>query len=620
MIELIAFSEKILKQVGRSGIEEKQKLIAFLEDNQWFDQKPSVEQGKVMLSFEQVELFTAPLLEFFKTDEDTKHIKIISLLTKKFPETSEKFNEFVEEAKVSKETVFYVADFLLYYLKKDLFLMSDSEVSALLTQATNKMIKAHGDTLTFFLSWLKANYRTVYRNEYVMKNRYTMEESNMAYDFDEYLQLLYYLFNEDYIRDNEMYSAAARSKNYADTWLFLSLHFICSLRTTDMLRIMHPFLPDSPCNILKDIEEGNFSEAHARSVLLSINTRLCVLPLTPNKTAAHQNVSQVKFIVPETCEVHIGILFALCEAHRCNQAIPDETPLIRRISDYDRISRYMGDDIGSLFLESNFRSRSANKSYLQAVYMLSDDILEDQRNDLTMRGYTLASLARSHKGQYSQFAQTTAIYLKDAKTSGLTPEFVAKELFERGVLSFIPSMLLKMITDGAYKELSFENQTQLIQTLNLSPREVESTVSLTMTAKHKSEKVIHELLTSQVSEEDILAILHRIATGEAFSKQAESLCLLSAIRKVCPYDSRAQCIGCQYEIKTKSTMFLLASEFKRLKLLHDSASSELEKRKYKVLITETVLPCLDEVLTCLKEVYGEEVFRAYESVIKETIK
>ena len=33
-----------------------------------------------------------------------------------------------------------------------------------------------------------------------MKNRYSMAQSKQAYDFDEYLQLLYYLFNEEYIK------------------------------------------------------------------------------------------------------------------------------------------------------------------------------------------------------------------------------------------------------------------------------------------------------------------------------------------------------------------------------------------------------------------------------------
>ena len=34
-----------------------------------------------------------------------------------------------------------------------------------------------------------------------------------------------------------MYEKAYESRNYADTWLYLSLHFICNLRRTDLEQI-----------------------------------------------------------------------------------------------------------------------------------------------------------------------------------------------------------------------------------------------------------------------------------------------------------------------------------------------------------------------------------------------
>lgn len=84
------------------------------------------------------------------------------------------------------------------------------------------------------------------------------------------------------------------------------------------------------------------------------------------------------------------------------------------------------------------------------IYILTDDIL-GVNDEFRVKGYMLAALARSHKGSYGDFAKTTSIYLKDAKMSGYTPEFVAKELFERGVLSVIPSMLLKMVAGEEYQ-------------------------------------------------------------------------------------------------------------------------------------------------------------------------
>ena len=118
---------------------------------------------------------------------------------------------------------------------------------------------------------------------------------------------------------------------------------------------------------------------------------------------------------------------------------------------------------------------------MQMIYILTDDIL-NANDEFKVKGYMLAALARSHKGTYGEFAEHTSTYLNDAKMSGYTPEFVAKELFERGVLSVIPSMLLKMVAGDEYKKLSVKGQTKMIQALNMSPLEVESTLS----AMHKN--------------------------------------------------------------------------------------------------------------------------------------
>lgn len=593
-------------------------IVAFFEDNKWFGVKLSLSEGKIMLSDKQMDIFRKPLIDFLKAGS-TQDILILSQrFYETFNTTSKYLNKFFIEISATEETMFYIRDFLLYELDKEIFLYTDKEVSVLVEKATNSLIKSHGDIFTFFLSWLKSKCKTNYHNEYIMTKRISLEYKNQAYDFDEYLELLYYLYNEDYILENDMYQKATKSKNYADTWLFLSLHFICALRTTDMERIKHPYLPIKPEEVLQQIEDDTFDDKTAREVLFSITYRLCLLPLEPNKTSSHNNISSFKFTVPESCEVHIGKLFAICEAHRIIAGISDYEPLIRRISDYDRIERYMGEEIGSLFLEANFRTRSANKSYLQSVFMLTDDILE-QKEGPNIKGYVLAALARSHKGAYGEFATTTATYLKDAKFNGLSAEFVAMELFERGVLSFIPSMLLKMITGGEYNKLSSTNQTRLIQSLNMTPAEIENTVALSEKARKQAENVIKELSLDISDENTILEVLHRIGNGSAFSKNPENLCILSAIRKICPYDNKRVCVGCQYEISTKSTLYLMISEYNRLSFLYDSVHDGMEKEKYRNILTQIVIPKFDELLTCIKEQYGEEVFHTYEQMIKENI-
>ncbi len=584
-------------------------IITFFIDNEWFGEDIHKEYGRIMLSDNQMSLFAVKLKPFL----DGKEASLHGDFDKKFPETCRLFNAFCAETKVDEEADHHIVDFMLYRLRKDIIFYNDEEMDGLLSDATFDLIKAHGDIFTFFIAWAKLNHKTAYKKDYVLHRRYTMDIQNSAYDFDDYIALLYYLFAEDYIEDNEMFRKAAESKNYTDTWLYLALHFIRPLRMTDMERIYHPTLPYPPEEVVEMIKNGEFSDNDARYVLLSITKRMSWLPLTPNKTASASNVTPISFDIPTSCETLIGRLFALAQAHRELAGTPD-APIVRKVSTYQEINRYMGEEIGSLFLNNDFRSRSATKSFLQDIYMVADEDSPADDSGLHVKGYYLAAYVRSHKGSYGHLAATTFEYLKDAKFNKLTPEFVAFELLERGVFSFMSSMLLKMAVGKKFDDLSPSNQTSIIKLIDLSPKDIETIVSTVDKGMLFAKDTLFSLITEET---DILTVLHRIGSGEAFSKQSECLCLMSALEKVCPYANRRNCVGCRYEISTRSTLFLLIEEYNRMKGLYSSTDDALEKAKYKKLLLEVIAPKMDEMLYVIKENYGDETFNDYENMIKE---
>ena len=615
VVDLKNYLERILVELGAATIKHREKVSGFLLDNEWFG--VSINLDDYTISEKDAEVLKNHIKDYLTTPPGIKSME--GIFSKKFPSTSELFVQFAEEEKLSETNRFYLLDFLAYYLTKDLFLYSDAEVETLVEVATEALTKLQGNILIQFIKWLLNKGITRYRVSFEMTKRYTIESANGAYELDEYLELMYYLFNENYIIKNDMLCKAANSKNYADTWLYLGLHFICALRSTDLERLGHPKLTREPLEVLEAVVDGTWSSSEARRTLLSITTRLTYLNLTPNKTKNASNVTQLKFHVPESCQVLIGTLLAICEAHFQLQ-IPynAENPLIRRIKTYEKITSYMGEEIGNLFLERNFSSRSANKSYLQSVAMLADDVLEE-KSELNIKGYFLAALARSHKGDFNEFAQTTTTYLKDAQLGQLKPEMVAKELFERGVLSMIPSMLLTIVTRGKYKQLSPSQQTQMIKSLDLTPVEIEKTLELSIRADLRSQQALKTLVENNVEPEQLLTICHRIGNGEAFSKQGESMCLLSALGKLCPYDDRQHCVGCQYELQTKSTLLLLIGEFNRLNKQYQKLKNELERGKVRAILEKQIKPCLTEMLQALSEQYGEAVLSDYEDIIKELV-
>ena len=615
VVDLKNYLERILVELGAATIKHREKVSGFLLDNEWFG--VSINLDDYTISEKDAEVLKNHIKDYLTTPPGIKSME--EIFSKKFPSTSELFVQFAEEEKLSETNRFYLLDFLAYYLTKDLFLYSDAEVETIVEVATEVLTKLQGNILIQFIKWLLNKGVTRYRVSFEMTKRYTIESTNGAYELDEYLELMYYLFNEDYIIKNDMLCKAANSKDYADTWLYLGLHFICALRSTDLERLGHPKLTREPLEVLEAVVDGTWSSSEARRTLLSITTRLTYLNLTPNKTKNASNVAQLKFHVPESCQVLIGTLLAICEAHFQLQ-IPynAENPLIRQIKTYEKITSYMGEEIGNLFLERNFSSRSANKSYLQSVAMLADDVLEE-KSELNIKGYFLAALARSHKGDFNEFAQTTTTYLKDAQLGQLKPEMVAKELFERGVLSMIPSMLLTIVTRGKYKKLSPSQQTQMIKSLDLTPVEIEKTLELSIRADLRSQQALKTLVENNVEPEQLLTICHRIGNGEAFSKQGESMCLLSALGKLCPYDDRQHCVGCQYELQTKSTLLLLIGEFNRLNKQYQKLKNELERGKVRAILEQQIKPCLTEMLEALSEQYGEAVLSDYEDIIKELV-
>lgn len=607
--------EGVLFDLDKDTPAVREKVSQFLLDNSWFS--IPINKSDFTVSEVNAVILRDKVVEYLSAKPGIQSISTI--LKQRYPATEEYFQQYVKDSNLDKTSQFYLQDFLAYYLTKDLFLYSDKELEKLIEQATETLSKNHGDDCMTFASWLLQKGVTHYRNTYEMTSRYTLEDKDGAYELDDYLELMFYLFNDNYIQDNEMLVQAASSKDYADTWLYLALHFICALRTTDLERIGHPQLPREPEAVLTAVKEGTWEGSEARRTLLSITTRLTYLNITPNKTKRTSNVSQLKFHVPESCQVLIGTLLAVCEAHyQLEQQSESDSPLIRKISDYERISRYMGKEIGEFFLERDFSSRSANKSYLQAVAMLADDVLEE-KSELNIKGYFLAALARSHKGSYDEFARTTTAYLKDAQLGQLQPEMVAKELFERGVLSMVPSMLLTIVTRGKYKELSPSQQTQMIKELDLSPAEIEKTLELSVRADTRSQKALQVVVKEQMRPNQLLTVCHRIGNGEAFSKQAESMCLLSALGRFCPYDDRKHCVGCTYELQTTSTLLLLIGEFNRLNRQYGEVQNDLEKGKIRAILEHQLKPCLTEMLQVLSNQYGEEVLCDYEEIIKELV-
>lgn len=579
----------------------------FVNNNLYIDEQSLTKYKKT------IEIY----ISHYNLNTDEKVGILFIKLTHEFPVTAELYEKYSKQNDLSSEINYYVLDFLLAYLPGELHLSTDTEIQELVSTAYYHLYRFYVEIITEFINFILRypKIKTVYLNLYFPPDFDDRSDIYEAYDQNFYLKIMYHMLNAEYIHDNEMYHKAVNSKRYIDCWLFISLHFFGALRKTDLIRFRHPSLPYRPEEVLQKIQNGAFSDADAKYTLYGVTESISAFETPPNKTKSTYGVSSIKFHVPDSAEVHMGTLFAIAEAHFQLSEIPKSEPLVREISDYRDINRCMGEEIGDLFPEANFRTRSMNKSYLQMIYTMTDNILSNTEDEYHVNGYILAALARSHKGSYGSFATSTSIYLKDAKMSGYSASFVAKELLERGALSLITSMLLKMVAGEKYSKLSIEQQTLTHNEVHVRPIEAENIVSILNQSIKKASQTAFEIYSTS-SEQDVINILHRIGSGQAVSKTDSFLCLKTAMKQKCPFIDRTSCIGCDFEIGTKSAVLLMANEIKRLSELYKSSVSDDEKNRYKFLASQIVGKHLNELIFCIKNEYGEHAAEDMKKIIR----
>jgi hypothetical protein len=104
-------------------------------------------------------------------------------------------------------------------------------------------------------------------------------------------------------------------------------------------------------------------------------------------------------------------------------------------------------------------------------------------------------------------------------------------------------------------------------------------------------------------------ILQNIASGNAPGKQDGVLCLMIASGLGCIDAERDCCVGCGYEIYTKTILRYLSKEYARLLSKKDGASPAESARCTKIL-KEAVIPAIAEIFASIKRMYPNADIKA----------
>ena len=560
-------------------------LYCFLDVNDWFGmtdipdislflhQKPEIMVPDSCLR-ELSDRLTLWLKAYKKSDRE-KYDLLKEYGAGIFPYTAKIYDAYVKRNYLQDKTeAWKLLDFFLAELPCEIKQLSAVQEENLASLGSKELPIEQAQLLSaFWLDEKKKGHKNSI-NYKVVRNSDNHRERT-AYPLAVYSRMAYLIFNRESWESNRLLQKACENGAYANLWAYISLFFICGLRSGDILKLPKPDLDISGEELRKKVLAGNLDDParYCRDIRL----RMEVKPRNPSKTERFADSPDIKLFIPVSLEEPFGIITAIA-ASFCDE-IPPGRPFLKQDQRYSAIEEFFGAEFAECLGHKNFQTLRANKSYLQGLEMVADTYNTD-----APKGYMIAALARSHKGGIGRLPDITEAYLRDAKFSGLDAEFVIREMYERGIFGFIPHLLLESIFGNEYHKLPVSAQTRLINEVGLSPLMIENIVRLRDYALSKAKDCVRNAIKVSDSPSQIV---RRLVTGNASAKSDETLCLMVAAGGSCYYPARTGCLGCRYEIHTKAQIHYLMKEYRRLA----ACKGEWRSRE---LIRQAIVPVLVE--------------------------
>lgn len=457
-------------------VKNRNKYIDFLEDNAYFGIE-IVEPDNILFDLPERE-------DFYITREDAQMFEYKSeQFFEEFGLTEEeKVRWIINHSKGHPLTTEYIKKYLIYIEDEDniytpsltafvrtIFDMSDIKKLTdedIVSAIENADAVRTKNLLTDFFKYV-AKYETVKYHNVELKKKES--DSEPAYPYEDFIRLAKILFNTDYDKEHKLTQKALENSKYIEMWMFLSCHYICGWRSSDICdRWVYLNLKsnDNPFKIKidtlkEDILNGNVSDETYDKVALYAIRRIEMAYNVPQKTGLGKLRAA---IVPEL-RTFFGKLILISEYHHITSG--EGYMNSHRAAMYRSwvICRdFFGDDIFAITGKHSFSSRRLNKSYLQGLEQSARD-----NGNTTLVAHVVASFARNHSN-----VDTTAIYLKDHGLTGESAEIVLYMMMQRGVFSVSLYNALIVAYPDAFEKLSVKEQTAIMEKIPLSAYELET--------------------------------------------------------------------------------------------------------------------------------------------------
>ncbi|EOP12921.1 hypothetical protein II1_03303 [Bacillus cereus MC118] len=568
----------------------------------------------------------------FEGNKSYHKLKVEIMLEEKknllIPITTDEFRKFIlSKFENVKGITFPIVELiykLLLDLQKELMEHTDEEMELLVgkieQEQTNKVTSKQ---FCDFINLLRNKYPTKYVNDYKYDQKAAEKKVSkrevQPYTEEQFFRFGLLLLNDTHPWFEDYMEKATTRRAFASVWLYCLLHYVCAWRAVDMRNIPFPKLPidtstDKPMVAEKFIElvkTGQFTEEMAQSIVKDVKMRIDYFKRKPQKTTRY-NPPDLVFEPPTSTHYRLGMLLGLCEAHRrCSRF--SKSLLTVNVDTKPVQHTFFGPEFIDIFGD-NFTNERGAKTYLNLMAKKADE-------KKLGSGHVLASIARSHKFSPGKVSDTTSIYLK--YMSGMTnSNILIKELFERGVCSFVPFLLLMTLEgEESVKKLPHVEQTEKMKELiPYSPYDGERLL-LTHDKAIERAKLEVQRIIRHFSKENVLDIpaihkfIDKIACNTAPAKQENMNCISVAMGNGCIYPERKNCIGCGQEIYLISSLHLVGQQVRSLADKVEESKTSASKLKNEMILKQVIKPILNEIITTLKYVYGVKDLSLYKEIV-----
>jgi hypothetical protein len=529
---------------------------------------------------------------------------------KRIQKTLKAYEEFVIRRTNANEGDYLVNALVTVYsekicrLVKEIKDYSDNEIIELFQSFEKSVAKRE---LSEFINYYRKRHETKFIRAFKVDVA-TNSEAKESYTVEQWRAFGYLLFERDNEYKSELIEKALLNRVFAMSWLYCSMHYICAWRASNIMQLLP--IPSLEITIGLDeyqvidaIRTGQFTKSMSQSLVNDVITKIKAFGIKASKSE-EDNDNILKLVVEGRYVYTIGMLLALCEAHRRiaqkrKGKLQTKYLITERATRIEVQEMLFGEVYTKIFGKEGFTNIRATKSYENFVQLVSQ---EKGWGD----GHYIATISRGHKENRKGFSKSTEVYLEYINKSNDVDRILCAYL-EREPFGFVSYIATKIIKGEEFTGIGIEQQNNVIKDLvPAKPREVEAIVQGISENYNRVKNIILGLLAKD--REELKDAVIKIFKGDAPSKMEHSQCLLKAIDKTaCEFPQRRDCVGCDYLVFEMYFLLQFKSMFEELLKSIRYAKTEFDKRRYTNSLFNFYLPILKQAV----ETLGKDRVRAF---------